>query len=301
MTDWRTLARTISRLENGDREIVSELMQLPLTGNAHIIGITGPPGSGKSTMCNNLVSKLAANYRVAAILVDPASPYSGGSILGDRIRMQSLAGMPNVFIRSLSNRGNAGGLNRTIVSVIRLLMKYGFEYILIETIGAGQSEVKIASIADTTMVVAVPNLGDDIQASKAGMMEIADIFIINKADLPGANILDRDISEALPQRDPGWKAPVLQTIANRGEGVTEIITAIQEHGQFLGNNPEILTAKRRRAATFEIKELASWLLLERLESALTPELTDKFLSGKIELSAHLDRACAQLLQRIGEI
>jgi LAO/AO transport system kinase len=197
--DRRALARLISRVENNGQEAIEALVALyPHTGQTHIVGITGAPGTGKSTLVNELAKAYrAAGVRVGIVAVDPTSPFSGGAILGDRIRMRDLSGDPDVFIRSMASRGNLGGLARATADVVKVLDAAGFQTVLVETVGAGQSEVEIARTAHTTLVVEAPGLGDDVQAIKAGVLEIADILVVNKADREGAEHTRRGLQMML--------------------------------------------------------------------------------------------------------
>ena len=251
------LSRLLTEVENGTEAGVNALDQLfTKTGRAHLVGITGAPGTGKSSLVNSLTKHLRHEYhkRVAIVAVDPSSPFSGGAILGDRVRMRELAGDHGVFIRSMASRGALGGLARSTAGVVEVLDAAGFELILIETVGAGQGEVDIARLAHTTIVVEAPGLGDDIQAIKAGILEIADVLVINKADLSGVEITERALranlelgnpvlkdhdefhnSSIMPQGEhqDGWLPRVLKTIAIRDEGTAEVAAAIFDHQTYL--------------------------------------------------------------------
>jgi len=301
MPNWqRQLARSITNLE-ANPEIIKTLANYPLdNASTHVIGVTGPPGGGKSTLCSQIIQHLAADHKVAALLVDPSSPYSGGAILGDRIRMQNLAGHPNVYIRSLSNRGNTGGVSRSLVSILRMLMHYGFDYIVVETIGAGQSEVKIASIADTTVVVAVPNLGDDIQAFKSGIMEIADVFVLNKADLPGIDALYTALQESAQREKDGWVTPLCQTVAVQGKGIEQLLAAFAKHRHWL-NQQDRLLEKRKQAAKFEVMELSSYMLQKHLDKLPADILAANLSKGEFNLFQRLDAAYAEIAKSLGEV
>src|SRR5882762_5465334 len=234
--DARAVARAISKVEDGALG-ASELMKeiFPHTGRGLIIGITGAPGAGKSS----LVDKLSLLYRsqarrVGIIAVDPSSPFSGGAILGDRIRMQALGLDKGVFIRSMATRGNLGGLARSTVDAVAILDAAGYEKIIIETVGVGQDEVEIVKAADVSVVVLVPGMGDDIQAIKAGIMEIGDIFVINKADREGVNSTEKELEAllSLATREDAWHPPIVKTVATESKGIEELVTAIGSYRDF---------------------------------------------------------------------
>ncbi len=227
--DLRSLARAATLVENRRPEAEDLLRELfPRTGRALILGITGSPGAGKSTFVDRLIHVLRGEGKtVAVIAVDPTSPYSGGAILGDRIRMQSHHADPGVFIRSMATRGYMGGLASATLEMSMLMDAAGRDVVIVETVGVGQDEVEIAHLADVTMVILVPGMGDDVQAIKAGIMEIADVFVINKADLNGADKLERELrsSQSLSHRTDGWIPPIMKTIASKGEGIVEALAA----------------------------------------------------------------------------
>jgi LAO/AO transport system kinase len=275
----RAIARTISLVEDNGDEAQRALAALhPHTGQAHIIGVTGPPGSGKSTLVNALALRFrqaTAEHQptVAIIAVDPTSPFSGGAILGDRIRMRDLAGDRGIFIRSMASRGNLGGLARATADAVKVLDAAGYDLIIVETVGAGQAEVDIARTAHTTVVVEVPGLGDDIQAIKAGILEIADVFAVNKADLEGADhavmalqmMLDLNSAGAhtvmhhgrlmkavtsadIADKEPVWRPPIHMTVATRREGIAELAEAILAHRDHLEQTGGLARRERERAA-----------------------------------------------------
>ena len=242
--DRRALARSITLVENDTAQGQQTLDTLfPKTGKAHVVGITGASGAGKSSLVNCLVDTLIQQdpkLQVAVIAVDPTSPFSGGAVLGDRIRMRAIAENPNVFIRSMASRGALGGLAHNTQAVSLVLDAAGYDFILVETVGAGQSEVEIASLAHSVLVVEAPGLGDDIQAAKAGIMEIADILVLNKADKADVDAAEMALRSMLAMGYPStktdgsvWVPPILRTVATDGKGVAEVVNAIQAHAEFL--------------------------------------------------------------------
>ena len=244
----------------------------PATGRARIIGITGNPGSGKSTLTNQLIRHYRARgERVGVVAVDPSSPYSGGAILGDRIRMMDHAADPDVFIRSLATRGQLGGLSRSTDDVVCVLDAMGYDRILVETVGVGQDEIEIVSTAQTAVVVLVPGLGDDIQAIKAGILEIADIFCVNKADRDGA---DRTVADLRHLQSLGrqlqtvdWQPPIVRTTAVRGEGIQDLADAIERHQTWLSEASRLIDRMRGREAAL-LRNVLRDRLSERAEAAL---------------------------------
>src|SRR5690242_5457321 len=280
----RALARGITIVETGGapaRELLSAVY--PRTGRAHIVGVTGSPGAGKST----LVNALALHWRragktIGIVAVDPTSPFTGGAILGDRIRMQPLGGDPGVFVRSMASRGRLGGIARATGDTIDLLDAAGFDVVVVETVGAGQGEVEIASAAHTTLVIEVPGMGDDVQAIKAGILEIADIFVVNKADREGADATIRQLRAMLhlggPPRD-GWEPPILPAVAMREEGIVAIADAVDRHLQHLRAAGRLAAREQARAAR-ELQLIVQETALERVRARVTGDTWDAFV-GRI--------------------
>jgi len=236
----KSLARCISLVENEAAGYERLLEQLPVSNHTRVVGITGPPGAGKSTLVNALITELLEQEKsVAIIAVDPSSPFNFGALLGDRIRMSQHFNHPRVFIRSMASRGALGGLSPKIIEVSDLIKAAGFDYLFIETVGVGQSEVEIAGVADTTVVVVVPEAGDEIQTMKAGLMEIADIFIVNKADRDNADIFVKNLRLLAHSKHHGdWEIPVIKSIATRQEGMHNIIDAISLHHKAISHQQQ---------------------------------------------------------------
>jgi LAO/AO transport system kinase len=272
--DFRSVARLITAVENGAPEAASYLRELfPKTGRCFTIGITGAPGAGKST----LVDRIAGYYRgrgkrVGIVAVDPSSPFSGGAILGDRIRMQSHSLDPGTFIRSMATRGNLGGLAAATGDVVMVLDAAGFQVVVVETVGVGQDEVEVASAADVTVLLLVPGMGDDVQAMKAGIMEIGDIFVINKADHSGADRLETELKSLLATapRSDGWKRPVVRTIASEGQGVEACMSAIEEYREFISES-EFRSERLVQIQKNRLLDVARSMILHQLYRSGTAE------------------------------
>lgn len=298
------LARLLTQIENDTSQGRAGLAELfPHTGQAHLIGVTGAPGTGKSSLVNALARQYRqpgdgiAPRRVGIVAVDPSSPFTGGAILGDRVRMRDLAGDPGVFIRSMASRGSLGGLAAATSGVVQALDAAGFDVVMIETVGAGQAEVDIARLAHTTLVIEAPGLGDDIQAIKAGILEIADVLVINKADRPGVETTERalksmlalahpvahvfrDVGSAFSEAHPGpdmqvkigvesfWIPPVCKTVATEGMGIGELAMAIQQHFGHLQQTGELAQRERSRLQA-ELEVLLREVLVARWRAALS--------------------------------
>jgi len=288
--DPRALARLISLVENGSPQLRSVMRLIaPRAGQARVIGLTGAPGVGKSTVTGALVRTYRdRGLRVGVLAVDPTSPFTGGALLGDRVRMQDHATDGAVFIRSMASRGHLGGLSRAAPQALRILDAAGFDVIMIETVGVGQAEVEIASLADTTMVIVAPGMGDSVQAAKAGILEIADIFVVNKSDRPGAQEAVRDLRTmlAMARYDEGaWKPPIVSTSAMSGEGIDDLFDSLNAHASWLAESGE---GERRRVARAreEIAVLAVAQVRERLGAlpgeARLEDLAGQVASGKLD-------------------
>jgi LAO/AO transport system kinase len=278
----RAVARLVSMVEDGSpqlREVMAALA--PHAGHAQVVGITGSPGVGKSTTTNALVTELRkAGKRVGVLAVDPSSPFSGGALLGDRVRMQDHATDPGVFIRSMASRGHLGGLAWTTPQALRVLDAAGCDVVVVETVGVGQSEVEVAGLADTTVVLMAPGLGDGVQAAKAGILEIGDLYVVNKADRDGAEQARRELRSMIALADrpvDGWKPPIVLTVAQSGRGLDELVVELDRHRAWLEQSGE-LARRRTRRAREEIEAIAVAGLRERWES----------VSGALQSGGDLD-------------
>lgn len=276
--NFRALARSISLVENEVIGYESLLKSLTFEQYTPVIGITGPPGAGKSTLANILISGLVAqNKRIAVVAVDPTSPFNYGALLGDRIRWNEHYNNPNVYIRSLATRGSLGGLSDKIIEVVDVLKAAKFDYILVETVGVGQSEVEIAGLADTTVVVLVPEAGDEIQTMKAGLMEVADIFVVNKADRPDADRFSRNLRLMLherPYNEIDWEVPVLKTVASQNEGIEQVIEAIYKHTKIRQNANKRAYLMTQKAIQIIQKERLKDIDRTELKRLIEQELTN---------------------------
>lgn len=290
--DRLAVSRAISAIEDqtGVSLVIEELLAAlhPHTGRAHLVGITGAPGTGKSTLASQLARAFCASNRLVGIVaVDPTSPFSGGALLGDRIRMRDVASDPRVFVRSMATRGRTGGLSRAVYGAVQVLDAAGYDPILIETVGAGQDEVEIATLAHTVVVVEAPGLGDDIQAIKAGLFEIADVFCVNKADREGAPQAVHAL-EAMQRLGAGgrsasvWLAPILQTVATEGVGLPELVQCLSDHWDYM-----------RRSDAWHVREIRQ--ARAHLESEIRERLYARFQSGLAE--GRFDEIAAQVAGR----
>jgi len=306
--DVRAVARLITLLESGDREAYAALYRLKdHAGRAQVIGITGPPGAGKSTLADKLIAQFRSRgLKVGVLAVDPSSPFSGGAILGDRLRMQGHATDPGVFIRSLAARGSLGGISKATHAAIRVLDAAGYDIVLVETVGVGQAEVDIARMAHTVLVVEAPGLGDDIQALKAGLMEVADIFVVNKSDLPGSDTVVSTLRAAIalaagqvryaghhqpqfsettapsvPAAGVGWAIPVKEAVALHDEGIDDLLVAVRCHRDYLLATGLWFRRDRMRIET-DLASLVQRTLLQRLRAALPDGRWEEMVKRTVE-------------------
>jgi LAO/AO transport system kinase len=298
--DRRTIARLISLVEDEAPELAEIVRAIgPLARGAYTVGLTGSPGVGKSTLTAALVGVLRERQqRVAVLAVDPSSPFTGGALLGDRLRMQRHATDPEVFIRSMATRGRLGGLAWATPHALRILDASGAQTILLETVGVGQAEVEISNASDTTIVVLAPGLGDSVQANKAGLLEIADVFVVNKADRDGAKQARRDIEQMLDLgTQKAWRPPVLLCSAESGDGVEEVWSAVEEHRQALESSDELNKRRQHRAAR-EISEIALVGMRKAIgeigEGDFLDQLADEVVAGRMDPYTAADKLMAQI-------
>lgn len=284
----RALARLISLVENQEPEVAVALSQIyPHTGKAHLLGITGPPGAGKSTLTDKLIRRARADgKKVAVLCIDPSSPFSGGAILGDRIRMQEHAADDDVFIRSIGTRGGQGGLSRSTQESAMLLDAAGYDLVILETAGVGQTELGILEVAHSILVVLVPESGDDIQMMKAGILEIADILIVNKCDRHGADRVVKELQVMLEiAGGQGWKIPVLKTVAESGQGVNEVFATVEKHIEYLRSSGRIASKRAHFAKTAMlhiIRDQAGRAAQNQLATPRGMELLDRVSQRKLD-------------------
>ncbi|MFF6917556.1 methylmalonyl Co-A mutase-associated GTPase MeaB [Streptomyces sp. NPDC012466] len=301
----RAVARLISLVEGASpqlREVMAALA--PLTGGAYVVGLTGSPGVGKSTSTSALVSAYRKqDKRVGVLAVDPSSPFSGGALLGDRVRMSEHASDPGVYIRSMATRGHLGGLAWSAPQAIRVLDAAGCDVILVETVGVGQSEVEIASQADTSVVLLAPGMGDGIQAAKAGILEIGDVYVVNKADRDGADATARELNHMLglgESRGPGdWRPPIVKTVAARGEGIDEVVEALEKHRAWMEERG-VLAERRLSRASREVETIAVTALRERIGDLHGDRrlgaLAERIVSGELDPYRAADELVAGLTE-----
>jgi LAO/AO transport system kinase len=307
--DRRALARMVTLIENNTpnaRRFLAELHQH--AGKAHIVGVTGAPGAGKSTLVTRLVRELRRRERkVGVVAIDPTSPFTGGAILGDRIRMMELAGDPNVFIRSMASRGSLGGLSASTRDVVRAMDAAGYDPIIIETVGTGQAEVEVMRTAQTVLVVSAPGMGDEVQAIKAGILEIADIFVVSKGDKPGADQTVAELAMLLsldPTRrvhdksQPYWRIPVLKTSAIKDQGIPQVIDAMEQHRTYLLESDTITTRAQRQVRS-EVQALVLQAVVETLKAVTSEEEWQQLVTTITNRERDPYSVAQELEQRIG--
>ena len=304
--DRRALARLLSLVEDDGPQAQEALAVLhPHTGRAHIVGVTGAPGTGKSTLVNELAKRLRARgTTVGIVAVDPTSPFTGGAILGDRVRMRDLAGDPGIFIRSMATRGSLGGLARATGDAVKVLDAVGFQTILVETVGVGQAEVDVARTAHTVVVVEAPGLGDDVQALKAGLLEIADILVVNKADRPGAGQTALALEATLglgwnnSNAADGWRPPILKTVALDGTGVEAVVEAIDAHRAFLQQSG-LWVQKEQERVRADLMQALHREMLDRLIEQVGEAEIDRWVGRIVAREVDVYTAVESLLERPG--
>ena len=282
----RAVARLISLVEDGGSDLGAAMQAIyPHTGGSYSIGITGAPGAGKSTLTERLIARVRRDdHQVGVLAIDPSSPFSGGALLGDRVRMQSHATDPEVFIRSMATRGHLGGISLATPEAMRVLEAAGKDIVIIETVGVGQSEVEITDACDTTLVVVNPGWGDAVQAAKAGLMEIADVFVVNKADRPGAQDSIRELKQMLEMSEAEWKPEIVETVATKGDGIDELWAAVEKHRAWQEEHG-LLEARRRRRVEREIRDIVAERFRTRVETECSEDLqnlTDDVVARRVD-------------------
>ncbi len=299
----RSLARLISLIEDEGRDKNQILRNIfYMTGNAYIIGVTGAPGAGKSTLVDKIIAQLRkTGDSVGVLAIDPTSPFTGGALLGDRIRMQDHFLDNKVFIRSMGTRGSLGGLARTTKDAVKALDAFGFDWIIVETVGVGQAELDIIDISDSTMVVMTPGAGDSIQTIKAGIMEIADIFVVNKCDLPGAHRVASEIDQMLEQQDAytEWRIPVVQVSAQEDQGIDELMSLLKKHKKYLQGS-KLFTKRRDERTKKEILEIVDNRWQKLVDSQINQKSLEDILDYVIEKSLDPYTAAEKIIKEIIE-
>jgi LAO/AO transport system kinase len=302
--DRLALAQLLTLIENQNREGLDTLSEIyPQSGKAHLVGVTGAPGTGKSTLVNQLaltLRKINPERQVGVLAVDPSSPFTGGAILGDRIRMSDLSGDPGVFIRSMASRGALGGLAHTTSALASAMDAAGFGLILIETVGAGQAEVDIASATHTTLVIEAPGMGDAVQALKAGILEIGDIIVVNKSDLPGADKTRKELQAALQlglqDRNAAWSPPVLSCVATKGRGISELVEAINDHKKHLQASGA-WEERETDLVRSEMEQILRELLASRFHDSQSDGIFEQSVQQVLNRKVSPRKAIEDLLQR----
>jgi len=296
--DKRAAARLISMIEDDEPEAREVLRRIYRhTGKAHIVGFTGPPGAGKSSLISRLIKEFRARERtVGVVAVDPTSPFTGGAILGDRVRMTDASQDPDVFIRSMATRGHPGGLALATFDAVKVLEAFGSDLVMVETVGAGQSEVEIAKRAHTTVVVEMPASGDAVQILKAGILEIGDVYVVNKADLDGADGMVANLEQVIPERSKGWRPPVLRTIASEGTGVKDVADALAEHRRYLQTSGDWAVRERLRAETELRGALAEAALRRLAKNPASDKRLQRMIARVVKRETDVRTAAGELLR-----